>query len=129
MNIPPELRYARTHEWSRIEADGSVTVGITDHAQEMLGDIVFIELPHIGRQLVAGRECAVVESVKAAADIYAPVSGDVIAVNAALGDAPQSLNADAYGAWLFRLKPADAAQFDALLDAAGYADQLAREEH
>ena len=129
MIIPPELRYAKTHEWSRLESDGTLTVGITDHAQEMLGDIVFVELPEVGRQLSAGSECAVVESVKAAADIYAPVSGVVIATNAALGDTPQSINTDAYGAWLFKLNPADPTQLGALLDAQGYADQLASAEH
>jgi glycine cleavage system H protein len=129
MKLPPELRYAKTHEWSRLEADGTLIVGITDHAQEMLGDIVFVELPEVGRQLSAGGECAVVESVKAAADIYAPVSGVVIATNPALADAPQSINADAYGAWLFKLKPADPAQLGELLDAQGYADQLSSAEH
>ena len=129
MKIPPELRYAKTHEWSRLEADGTLTVGITDHAQEMLGDIVFVELPQVGRQLSAGGECAVVESVKAAADIYAPVSGVVTATNAALGDTPQSINADAYSAWLFKLRPEDPAQLGALLDAQGYASQLSSEEH
>ena len=129
MNIPAELRYAKTHEWTRLEPDGTLTVGITDHAQEMLGDIVFVELPQAGKHLAAGAECAVVESVKAAADVYAPVSGEVIAANADLGDKPQAINADAYGAWLFRLKPDNAAERDALLDAKGYADQLASEPH
>ena len=121
MNIPADLKYSKTHEWARVEADGTLSVGITDHAQEMLGDIVFVEPPEVGRKLAAGAECAVVESVKAAADIYAPVSGEVVAVNAALGDAPQSINQDAYGAWIFRLKPGNADELGSLLDAAAYA--------
>ena len=121
MKIPADLKYTRTHEWARAEADGTLSVGITDHAQEMLGDIVFVEPPEIGRKLAAGAECAVVESVKAAADIYAPVSGEVVAVNAALADAPQSINQDAYGAWIFRLKPGGAEELGSLLDAAAYA--------
>jgi len=121
MNVPADLKYSKTHEWVRAEADGTLSVGITDHAQEMLGDIVFVEPPEIGRKLAAGAECAVVESVKAAADIYAPVSGEVVAVNAALGDAPQSINQDAYGAWIFRLKPGNADELGSLLDAAAYA--------
>jgi len=121
MNIPTDLKYSKTHEWARAEADGTVSVGITDHAQEMLGDIVFVEPPEVGRKLAAGAECAVVESVKAAADIYAPVSGEVVAVNTALGDAPQLINRDAYAAWIFRLKPGKAEELGSLLDAAAYA--------
>ncbi|OIQ96264.1 glycine cleavage system H protein [mine drainage metagenome] len=125
MNVPANLKYAKSHEWARLEADGSVTVGITDHAQEALGDIVFIELPQTGRQLAAGAECAVVESVKAASDIYAPVSGEVVAANQEAVHTPESVNQDAYGVWLFKIKPADpakgAAELAALLDAAGYA--------
>ena len=121
MNIPADLKYSKTHEWVRAEADGTLSVGITDHAQEMLGDIVFVEPPEVGRKLAAGAECAVVESVKAAADIYAPVSGEVVAVNAALADPPQSINQDAYGAWIFRLKPGNADELGSLLDAAAYA--------
>ena len=121
MNTPAELKYTESHEWVRKEADGTVTVGITDHAQEALGDLVFIELPAIGRKLAAGESCAVVESVKAASDIYAPVAGEVVAVNDAVTAAPESVNADAYGNWLFRLKPNDPAAADKLLDAAGYA--------
>lgn len=120
MNIPADLRYARTHEWVRRESDGSVTVGITDHAQELLGDLVFIELPEVGKAFAAGDQIAVVESVKAASDIYAPVGGTVSAVNKAAADAPESVNADAYGAWLFRMQPASPSEIDALLDAAGY---------
>jgi glycine cleavage system H protein len=120
MSIPAELKYTKSHEWVRQEADGTVTVGITDHAQEALGDIVFLELPESGRTVKAGEECAVVESVKAASDIYAPVSGEVVARNDAAIDAPESVNQDAYAAWLFKLKPANTAEFGALLDAAAY---------
>ena len=125
MNAPANLKYAASHEWARQEADGSVTIGITDHAQEALGDIVFLELPAVGRIVKAGDECAVVESVKAASDIYAPVSGEVVDINQAAADAPESINADAYAAWLFRVKPADpvkcGTELDALLDATAYA--------
>ncbi len=124
MSIPSDLKYAKSHEWVRQEADGTVTVGITDHAQEALGDIVFLELPEAGRTVKAGEECAVVESVKAASDIYAPVSGEIVARNDAAIDAPESVNQDAYAAWLFKLKPADSAklatEIGALLDAAAY---------
>ncbi|MDP2823362.1 MAG: glycine cleavage system protein GcvH [Sulfuritalea sp.] len=124
MTTPTNLKYAASHEWARQEADGSVTIGITDHAQEALGDIVFLELPAVGRVVKAGEECAVVESVKAASDIYSPVSGEVVNINQAAADAPESINADAYAAWLFRIKPSDsvkcAAELDALLDAAAY---------
>ena len=120
MNIPADLKYTASHEWVRTEADGSLTVGITDHAQEALGDLVFIELPKVGRKLAAGDACAVVESVKAASDVYAPVAGVVVAVNEALAAAPEGVNQDAYAAWLFRLAPESAAATGALLDAAGY---------
>jgi glycine cleavage system H protein len=119
-NIPAELRYAESHEWARLEADGTVTVGISDHAQEALGDVVFIELPDVGKSVNAQDQVAVVESVKAASDIYAPVSGDVIAVNEGLADAPESVNSDPYGAWFFKIKPSNAAELEKLLDAAGY---------
>lgn len=119
-NIPAELRYAASHEWARLEADGSVTVGISDHAQEALGDVVFVELPDIGKSVTAEDQVAVVESVKAASDIYAPVSGEVVAVNEALGDAPESVNTDPYGTWFFKIKPANAADLEKLLDAEGY---------
>ncbi|MCD4864462.1 MULTISPECIES: glycine cleavage system protein GcvH [Pseudomonas] len=118
--IPADLRYAASHEWARLEADGSVTVGISDHAQEALGDVVFIELPDVGKTLAAGDQAGVVESVKAASDIYAPVSGEVIAINEALADAPEQVNGEPYGAWFFKLKPQDAAELDRLLDADGY---------
>ncbi|MDN7140609.1 glycine cleavage system protein GcvH [Pseudomonas sp. JQ170] len=119
-NIPADLRFAESHEWAKLEADGSVTVGISDHAQEALGDVVFVELAEIGKVFVAGDAAGVVESVKAASDIYAPVSGEVIAVNEALADSPESLNSDPYGSWIFKLKPSDKAELDKLLDAAGY---------
>lgn len=120
MNIPANLRYTKSHEWVRRESDGSISVGITDHAQEMLGDFVYIELPEAGKTFAAQAQIAVVESVKAASDIYAPVAGAVTEVNQAAADAPESVNDDAYAAWLFRMKPANAADIDALLDAAGY---------
>lgn len=127
MNIPADLKYAKSHEWARLADDGLVTVGISDHAQEALGDIVFLELPQVGRKVAAGEECAVVESVKAASDIYAPIAGEVVAVNQAVADAPESVNQDAYAAWLFKIKPDNAADLDALLDAAAYA-KIAAEE-
>ena len=120
MSIPADLKYTKTHEWLKQEADGSVSVGITFHAQEALGDIVFLELPDAGRTVKAGEECAVVESVKAASDIYAPIAGEVVEVNQAAADAPESVNQDAYAAWLFKLKPDNAADLDKLLDAAAY---------
>ncbi|MDV9031632.1 glycine cleavage system protein GcvH [Pseudomonas sp. RAC1] len=119
-NIPADLRFAESHEWARLEADGSVTVGISDHAQEALGDVVFVELAEVGKVFAAGDAAGVVESVKAASDIYAPVSGEVIAVNEALADSPEQLNETPYEAWIFKLKPSNAAELDKLLDAAGY---------
>ncbi|MCX7168099.1 MAG: glycine cleavage system protein GcvH [Rhodocyclales bacterium] len=120
MTTPNNLKYAASHEWAKAEADGTITIGITDHAQEALGDIVFLELPAVGRVVKAGEECAVVESVKAASDIYVPVSGEVVDINQAVADAPESINADAYASWLFRIKPSNPAELDALLDAAAY---------
>lgn len=120
MNVPADLKYTKSHEWVKLEADGTATVGITDHAQEALGDIVFLELPEAGRQLNAGQECAVVESVKAASDIYAPIAGEVVARNDAAIDAPESVNQDAYAAWLFKIKPANPGDLGSLLDAAAY---------
>ena len=118
---PTDRRYATTHEWARLEADGSVTVGITDHAQEALGDVVFVELPEIGRVFSAAEQAGVVESVKAASDVYAPVAGTVIAVNDALADSPELINEDPYNAaWFYRLAPSNVSELDALLDAAGY---------
>ena len=120
MNIPSNLKYTKSHEWVRVEADGTVTVGITDHAQELLGDLVFVELPDVGKELAAEQEAAVVESVKAASDVYAPIAGTVIAVNNAVPDTPESVNQDAYAAWLFKMTPDNKADLDALLDAAAY---------
>ena len=120
MSIPADLKYTKTHEWLKQEADGSVSVGITFHAQEALGDIVFLELPDAGRTVKAGEECAVVESVKAASDIYAPITGEVVAKNEDAIAAPESVNQDCYAAWLFKLKPANPADLAALLDAAAY---------
>lgn len=119
-NTPTDLKYTQTHEWLRRETDGSLTVGITDHAQEALGDLVYIELPAVGKHFAAGKEIAVVESVKAAADVYAPLAGTVTAVNQETADAPEGVNRDAYNNWLFRLQPDNPADFDALLDAAAY---------
>jgi len=120
MNIPADLKYTESHEWVRTEADGTLTVGITEYAQDALGDIVFVELPKVGKQFTAGDDAAVVESVKAASDIYAPVAGEVIEVNQAVADAPDSINSDAYSAWLFKLKPSDANATAGLLDADAY---------
>jgi glycine cleavage system H protein len=125
MNIPADLKYTESHEWVRAEADGTVTVGITEYAQDALGDIVFVELPQVGKSFVAGDDAAVVESVKAASDIYAPLSGQVTAVNGAVADAPESINADAYSAWLFKLKPSDPSALAGLLDAAAYGKNTA----
>lgn len=119
-NIPADLRFAESHEWARLEAYGTVTVGISDHAQQALGDVVFVELAEVGKVFAAGDAAGVVESVKAASDIYAPVSGEVIEVNEALADSPEQLNEAPYTAWIFKLKPSDQAELDKLLDAAGY---------
>lgn len=126
-NIPQDLRYADSHEWVRLEADGTATVGITDHAQAELTDIVFAEPPKIGASFVAGDVAAVVESVKAASDIYAPVAGKVVAANEALADNPALLNTDPYGeGWIFKLALADAGQLGSLKDAASYAEHISR---
>ena len=119
-NVPANLKYATSHEWVRLEADGSVTVGISDHAQEALGDLVFVDLPEVGAHFDAEKEIAVVESVKAAADVYAPIAGIVTEVNEAAADAPESVNQDAYAAWLFKMTPDNVADIDALLDAPAY---------
>ncbi|TAH44214.1 MAG: glycine cleavage system protein GcvH [Betaproteobacteria bacterium] len=124
-NIPANLKYTKSHEWIRVEDDGTLTVGITDHAQEALGDLVFLELPEAGRKLGAGDACAVVESVKAASDIYAPVAGEVVASNQDAVDAPESVNADAYSAWLFKLKPDNVSDVASLLDATAYSAEIA----
>ncbi len=120
MNVPANLKYTSEHEWVKSEADGTFTVGITDHAQAALGDLVYLELPDVGRKLAAGDACAVVESVKAASDVYAPLGGEVIAVNAELADAPEKVNEDAYAAWLFKVKPSDTNDVAKLLDSKAY---------
>ena len=120
MSAPASLKYTKSHEWVKKEADGTVSIGITDHAQELLGDLVFVETPALGRKLKQGEECAVVESVKAAADVYAPLAGEVVGANAELADAPEKINQDAYAAWMFRLKPDNPGDLDGLLDAAAY---------
>jgi glycine cleavage system H protein len=126
-NVPGELRYAESHEWVRLEADGTAVVGISDHAQDALGDLVYVELPEVGQTLAKGDEAGVVESVKAASDIYAPISGEVVAINEALTDEPESVNHDPYGdGWLYRIQPSDKTELDDLLDAAAY---KAQQEH
>ncbi len=129
MNNPGNLKYTTSHEWVRPESDGSISVGITQHAQELLGDMVFVESPKVGRKLKAKEECAVVESVKAAADIYAPVNGVVTAVNSKLDDAPESINADPYEAWMFKMKPDDPADVATLMDANAYQALVDSEAH
>jgi len=129
-NVPNDLKYAKSHEWVRDEEDGTVFVGITEHAQELLGDLVFVELPEVGDTVDAGSECAVVESVKAASDVYSPVSGEVIAINEALADAPETVNQDAFGdGWLFQVKLSAPAELDDLLDADAYNEVMESEEH
>ena len=128
--IPGDLKFLKSHEWARIEDDGLVRVGISDHAQSQLGDLVYVELPEVGATLQAGAGLAVVESVKAASDIYAPVSGEVVEVNAALLDQPEIINEDAYGAgWVVLLKVSDRAELDELLDADAYAELIESEDH
>ena len=121
MKTPEQLKYTQTHEWVASEADGTLVVGITDHAQEVLGDIVFLELPPVGKRFAQGEACAVIESVKAASDINMPVAGVVVAANEDLTKSPQQVNADAYAAWMFKIKPDDAADLGGLMDAAAYA--------
>jgi glycine cleavage system H protein len=129
-NIPKDLKYTKSHEWVKPNADGSVTVGITHHAQDLMGDMVFVDLPTAGTQVTSGKECGVVESVKAASDVYAPVSGEIVEANAALSDSPETVNKDCYGAgWMFRLKPANKAEVDGLLDAKAYEALVASEKH
>jgi glycine cleavage system H protein len=129
-NIPGNLKYTQSHEWVRDEGDGSVTIGITDHAQELLGDLVFVELPEIGTSLDAGDECAVVESVKAASDVYSPLSGEISEVNEALADAPETINESAYeDGWIFRLALSDSDELDGLMDADAYATHCENEDH
>ncbi|KAG0189560.1 hypothetical protein DFQ28_003281 [Apophysomyces sp. BC1034] len=124
MPLPADLKYTESHEWIRKEDDGTLTIGITDHAQEALGDIVFLEFPEAGKQVNAGDAVAVIESVKAASDIYAPVAGEIVESNDALTSAPDRVNGAPYDAWLFRIKPADAAAVDKLLDATAYGQSI-----
>lgn len=128
-NVPAELRYAQSHEWVRAEGNGEYMVGITEHAQELLGDMVFVDLPEVGGEINLGDDCAVVESVKAASDIYAPLSGEIIAVNEALNDSPELVNSEPYNeGWLFRIKASDESELSRLLDAEGYQALLDEEE-
>ncbi|OFZ69040.1 MAG: glycine cleavage system protein H [Betaproteobacteria bacterium RBG_16_56_24] len=129
MSSPANLKYTASHEWVKTEADGAISVGITQHAQELLGDMVFVETPAVGRKLKAREECAVVESVKAASDVYAPVNGVVTAVNSELDSAPEAINTDPYGAWMFRMKPDNAADVAALMDAKAYEAHVDSEAH
>ena len=124
MSTPSNLKYTQQHEWLKAEPDGTYTVGITDHAQDALGDVVFVQNPVVGRKVKKGEEVGVIESVKAAADVYAPLSGEIVAVNAALEDAPEKINEDAYAAWMFRLRPDDESELASLVDAAAY-DKIA----
>lgn len=129
MSNPSNLKYTASHEWIKSEADGTLTIGITEHAQELLGDMVFVEAPAVGRKIKAREEVAVVESVKAAADVYAPVSGEVVAANSGLDGAPEKINSDPYGAWIFKIKPDNSADVDTLLDAAAYQAVVDSEAH
>jgi len=128
--IPGDLKFLKSHEWARIEDDGNVRVGISDHAQGQLGDLVYVELPEVGASVQAGNGAAVVESVKAASDIYAPISGEIIEVNETLNDKPETINEDAYGeGWIFLVRPSDKGEMDELLDADAYAEQIENEDH
>jgi len=129
MNTPDNLKYTDSHEWVKEEADGTVLVGITFHAQDQLGDVVFVENPTPGRKVKKGEECGVIESVKAAADIYSPLSGEIVAANDALAEAPEKINQDPYSAWMFRLKPDNPAELGSLLDAAAYDKVAAADKH
>jgi glycine cleavage system H protein len=128
MSIPNDLRYTKSHEWVKLGSDGIATIGITQHAQELLGDMVFVQTPLVGSKLEQGEDSAVVESVKAAADVYAPIAGEVTAVNSELETEPEKINQDAYAAWLFKLKPVNPADVDNLLDAAAYQKMLESED-
>ena len=129
-DIPSDLKYAATHEWARLEDDGTVTVGISDHAQDALGDVVYVELPELEQVIAAGDEAGVVESVKAASDVYAPISGTICAINEALEDAPETVNSDAYtDGWFFKMQPADIGELEELLDAEGYGEVCEAEAH
>jgi len=128
-NIPSELKYATTHEWLREEDDGTFTVGITEHAQALLGDLVFVELPEVGIELTTSQEVGVVESVKAASDIYSPISGEIVAINEALSSTPELINSDPYGeGWIFRIQANDAEEINDLLDAEMYEEQISHEK-
>jgi len=129
MTTPDNLKYTKSHEWVRQETDGTVTVGITFHAQDLLGDVVFVDNPAPGRRVKQGEECGVIESVKAAADIYAPLSGEIVAANGDLADAPEKINQDPYAAWMFRIKPENPAELAELLDAAAYQEVADADEH
>ena len=129
MTIPADLKYTKSHEWVRVDTDGSLTVGITHHAQDLLGDMVFVENPAPGRTVSAGEECAVVESVKAASDVYAPVAGEITAANTEIESSPEKINQDPYGAWMFKIKPVNAAEVAGLLDAADYKALVESEAH
>ena len=129
MNVPANLKYTKSHEWVRLESNGDVTVGITHHAQDLLGDMVFVENPAVGRKLAAGEECAVVESVKAASDVYSPLAGTVSAVNAEVEQSPEKINQDAYSAWMFKITPDNATDLNNLLDASAYQTLVASEAH
>lgn len=128
-NIPENAKYTKSHEWARLESDGTITIGITSHAQESLGDMVFVELPAVGKQITAGKECGVIESVKSASDLYSPLSGEVVAINDAVVHTPAMLNKDPHGdAWLFRVKPSEEKELDALMDAKAYEQHLKNKE-
>lgn len=127
-NIPTDLKYATSHEWIRAEGNGVFTVGITEHAQDLLGDMVFVELPEVGDNVAQGDDCAVAESVKAASDIYSPISGEIVAVNDALNDSPELVNSAPYGdGWMFQVKASDESEVAGLLDAAGYKNAIDEE--
>jgi glycine cleavage system H protein len=129
-NTPKDLSYTKSHEWLRDEGDGTVTIGITEHAQELLGDLVFVDLPEVGATLEAGTDCAVVESVKAASDVFSPVSGEVVEVNETLDGAPETINEDAFGdGWMFKVKLSDVGELNEMLDAEAYEAVIAEEEH
>jgi glycine cleavage system H protein len=130
MTTPANLKFLKSHEWARTESDGTVTIGISDHAQNALGDLVFVDVPEVGKTLKSGEACAVVESVKAASDVYSPVSGEVVANNDALQATPELINTDPYGAgWIARIRPSNAAEIAQLLDAAAYDQVVAAEAH
>jgi glycine cleavage system H protein len=129
MSNPANLKYTSSHEWVKTEADGSISVGLTQHAQELLGDMVFVESPEMGRKLKAKEECAVVESVKAAADVYAPVAGTISGFNETLNSEPEKINTDPYGTWVFKMKPDNTADLNGLMDATAYQSHIDSEAH